>query len=260
MHDFFDMQSLSAILQEVIEKLDGGNDDAAIDFTTHVFTTHVPCIATPLCTLYTEENAVIRYAQQFLKYNQELGIVDAVESLAHHTARFDYADTPMLTPESALSVLNRVCEMFPYAEKVIGDNPIEILLIESQHESRNGESTAIFTFNGMHGIICIYQLQGNCIAAPEHIFLHELGHLLHMRATGTITAVPASFIEYLSQLGTDCSELTTEQLQEVFADTFMLAVISQASAASAPLPQIAEEVKQKCFQYIGQLLRAIPNA
>ena len=117
MHDFFDMPSLSAILQEVIEKLDGGNDDAAIDFATHVFTTHVPCIATPLCTLYTEENAVIRYAQQFLKYNQELGIVDAVESLAHHTARFDYADTPMLTPESALSVLNRVCEMFPYAEK-----------------------------------------------------------------------------------------------------------------------------------------------
>ena len=81
-----------------------------------------------------------------------------------------------------------------------------------------------------------------------------------MQATGTITAVPASLIEYLSQLGTDCSELTTEQLQEVFADTFMLAVIPQASAASNPLPQIAEEVKQKCFQYIGQLLRAIPNA
>ena len=117
MHDFYDMPSLSAVLQEVIEKLDEGNDDTAIDFATHVFTTHVPCIATPLCTLYTEENAVIRYAQQFLKYNQELGIVDAVESLAHHTARFDYADTPMLTPESALSVLNRVCEMFPYAEK-----------------------------------------------------------------------------------------------------------------------------------------------
>ena len=81
-----------------------------------------------------------------------------------------------------------------------------------------------------------------------------------MQATGTITAVPASLIEYLSQLGTDCSELTTEQLQEVFADTFMLAVISQTSAASDPLPQIAAEVKQKCFQYIGQLLRAIPNA
>ena len=203
---------------------------------------------------------MIRYTQQFLKCNHELGIDYAVEALAHHAARFDYADTPMLTPESAVNVLNRVCEVFPYAEKVIGNNPIEILLIEAQQESRNGESTAIFTPAGMHGSICIYQLQDDCTAEPEHILLHELGHLLHMRATGTITDIPASFVDYLSQLGTDCSKLTTSQLQEAFADTFMLAVISQTSAASDPLPQIAAEVKQKYFQHIDQLLRAIPNA
>ncbi len=250
MFDFFDIPSLSLVLQDVIEELNIGNDDAAIDFATHVFTTHVPCIATPLCTLYTEENAVIRYAQQFLKHNQELGIVDAVESLAHHTARFDYADTPMLTPKSAVSVLNRVCEVFPYAEKVIGDNPIEILLIESQHESRNGESTTVFTSNGMHGIICTYQLQGNCIAAPEHIFLHELGHLLHMRATGTITDLPASFIEYLSQLGTDCSQLTTAQLQEVFADTFMLAMLFKHPDWIVPISKISPQAQELCYNYI----------
>lgn len=250
MFDFFDMPTLSAVLQDVVEELNKGKDDTAIAFAKHILTMRVPCITTPLYSLYTEENAVIRYAQQFLKYNQELGIVDAVESLAHHTARFDYADTPMLTPESALSVLNRVCEMFPYAENVIGDNPIEILLIESQHESRNGESTAIFTLNGMHGIICIYQLQGNCIAAPEHIFLHELGHLLHMRATGTITAVPASLIEYLSQLGTDCSELTTEQLQEVFADTFMLAVLNMCPELSVPIGGIPYKAQELCYNYI----------
>lgn len=260
MFDFFDMPTLSAVLQDVIEELNEGNDDAAIDFATHVFTTHVPCVATSLYTLHTEENAVIRYAQQFLKHNQELGVVDAVESLARRTARFDYADTPILIPESAVSVFNRVWEVFPFAEKVIGNNPIEILLIEAQQESRNGESSAIFTSTGIHGSICIYQLQDDYIAEPEHILLHELGHLLHMRATGTITDIPASFIDYLSQLGIDCNELTTTQLQEVLADTFMLAVISQTSAASDPLPQIAAEVKQKCFQYIDQLLRAIPNA
>lgn len=260
MFDFFDIPSLSVVLQAVVEELNEGNDAAAFDFAKHILAMHVPCTTTPLCSLYTEENASIRYAQQFLKYNQDLGIVDAVESLAHHTARFDYADTPMLTPESVNLVLERVNEVFPYAKTAIGDNPLEILLIESQHESRNGESTAIFTPTGMHGSICIYQLQDDCTAEPEHILLHELGHLLHMRATGTITDVPASFIDYLSQLGTDCSKLTTAQLQEVFADTFMLAVISQISVASNPLPQIAAEVKQKCFQYIDQLLRAIPNA
>lgn len=250
MFDFFDMPSLSAVLQDVIEELNEGNDDAAIDFATHVFTTHVPCIATPLCTLYTEENAVIRYAQQFLKHNQELGIVDAVESLARHTARFDYAGTPMLTPESAVSVLNRVCEVLPYAEKVIGNNPIEILLIEAQHEARDGESTAIFTQHGMHGSICIYQLQDDCIAAPEHILLHETGHLLHMRATKTVAAVPVSFIKYLSQLGTDCNKLSASQLQDVFADTFMLAVVYKYPAWGVPIDGIPPKAQEMCYAYI----------
>ncbi len=245
MFDFFDMPSLSAVLLDIIEELNEGNDDAAIDFATHV-----PCITTPLCTLHTEENAVIRYTQHFLKHNQELGIVDAVESLTHHTARFDYADTPMLTLESAVSVLNRVCEVFPYAEKVIGDNPIEILLIESQYESRNGESTVIFTPNGMQGNICIYQLQDNCVAAPEHIFLHELGHLLHMKATRTLADVSASLIEYLSQLGTDCSQLTTAQLQEVFADTFMLAVLYMCPEWSVPIGGIPYKAQELCCNYI----------
>ena len=253
MFDFFDMPTLSAVLQDVIEELNDGNDDTAIDFATHVFTTHVPCIATPLCTLYTEENAVIRYAQQFLKNNMELGIENAIEALALHAARFDYADAPMLTPETVTNILNGVGKVFPYAEKVIGNNPVEILLIETQQESRNGESTAIFTPTWIHGSICIYQLQDDCTAAPEHILLHELGHLLHMRATGTVTDVPASFIEYLSQLGTDCSKLTTSQLQEAFADTFMLAVVYKYPMWGVPVEGIPPQAQEMCYAYIHTL-------
>ena len=250
MFDFFDMPSLSVVLQAVVEELNEGNDAAAFDFAKHILAMHVPCTTTPLCSLYTEENAAIRYAQQFLKNNMELGIENAIEALALHAARFDYADTPMLTPESALSVLNRVCEMFPYAEKVIGDNPIEILLIECQHESRNGESTAIFTQHGMHGSICIYQLQDDCIAAPEHILLHEMGHLLHMRATKTVAAVPVSFIKYLSQLGTDCNKLSASQLQDVFADTFMLAMVYKYPAWGVPIDGIPPKAQEMCYAYI----------
>lgn len=119
-------------MQAVVEELNEGNDAAAFGFAKHILAMHVPCTTTPLCSLYTEENAAIRYAQQFLKNNMELGIENAIEALALHAARFDYADTPMLTPESAVSVLDRVCEVFPYAEKVINENPIEILLIEAQ--------------------------------------------------------------------------------------------------------------------------------
>ena len=250
MFDFFDMPTLLAVLQEVTEELDKGNDNAAVDFAKHILRVDVPCTVTPPCNLYTEENAVIRYAQQFLKYNQDLGIDHAVEALAQHAARFDYTDTPTLTPEAATIVLKKVCNLFPYAEKVIGNNPIEILLIEAQHESRNGESTAIFTQNGMHGSICIYQLQNDCIAAPEHILLHEMGHMLHMRATKTVAAVPVSFIKYLSQLGTDCSKLTTSQLQEAFADTFMLAVVYKYPAWGVPIEGIPPQAQEMCYAYI----------
>ena len=250
MFDFFDMPTLSAVLQDVVEELNEGKDDTAITFAKHVLTMRVPCIATPLYSLYTVENAVIRFVRQFLKCNQNLGIDYVVEALAHYATRFDYADTPMLTPESVNIILERVNEVFPYAKTVIGDNPLEILLIESQHESRNGESTAIFTSNGMQGNICIYQLQDNCVAAPEHILLHELGHLLHMRVTGTITDVPASFIDYLSQLGTDCNELTTAQLQEVFADTFMLAMLFKQSDWCIPIDGIPPQAQEMCYTYI----------
>ena len=250
MFDFFDMPTLSAVLQDVVEEQNEGKDDTAIAFAKHVLTMRVPCIATPLYSLYTEENAVIRYAQQFLKCNQALGIAYTVEALARHAAPFDYADTPMLTPESVNLVLERVNEVFPYAKTAIGDNPLEILLIESQHESRNGESTAIFTPTGMHGSICIYQLHDDCTAEPEHILLHELGHLLHMRATGTITDVPASFIDYLAQLGTDCSKLTTAQLQEIFADTFMLAVVYMYPTQGVPIDSIPSQAQEMCYACI----------
>lgn len=166
----------------------------------------------------------------------------------------------MLTKEAAKEVMQMACSLFPYAEKVCGENPVDILLIEAQHESRNGESTALFTPKGMQGSICIYQLQDDCTATPEHILLHELGHLLHIKATGMLTDVPPGFREYLSQLGTDCSKLSNTQLQEVFADTFMLALASQTNTYGDPLPQVTATTKQKCFEYIKQLLIKMPNA
>ena len=69
-------------------------------------------------------------------------------------------------------------------------------------------------------------------------------------ANGTITDVPASFIEYLSQLGTDCSELTTAQLQEVFADTFMLAVLYMCPERSVPIGRIPYKAQELCYNHI----------
>ena len=68
------------------------------------------------------------------------------------------------------------------------------------------------------------------------VLLHELGHLLHIKATGTLTDVPDSFKEHLLGLGIDCRKLTTAQLQELFADTFMLAVVCRQPELGMPKP------------------------
>lgn len=94
MFDFFDMPSLSEVLQNIIEESDEGHTSVVIDFVKHVLSVDIPHTMTPLFHLYQEENAVIRYVQQFLKFNQKLGINHALDMLAQHTSRFDYADPP----------------------------------------------------------------------------------------------------------------------------------------------------------------------
>lgn len=257
MYDFFDMATLAATTDEVIDALDAGQTCAALDFANHVFSIDIPHTVTSHYNLYTDENAVIRFAQWFLRGAGESGIDHAVEALSRHCAEFDDTDTPLLTPDSAAAVFRAVNSLFPFAETVIGSHPIDLLIIDAQHKCRNGESTAVFSDDGMRSCICIYRLQDECPSAPEHILLHELGHLLHMNVTGTVTEVPSSFREYLSRLGTDCSRFSDKQLREVFADSFMLAVLRKHPKWSIPVPGISQEVLNICYQYIATLIARI---
>lgn len=250
MYDFFDMLMLASAAQDVVDKLEEGEENAAAEFVKYILAIDVPCVSTPHYTLYTEENAVIRFAQIFLESNKRLGFADAIEMLVRHAEKFDYANTPMLTEAAVADAFQKVTALFPYNEKVIGKRPVEIMLIGEQHESRNGESTALFEPEGMEGSICIYQLRDICTGTPEHILLHELGHLMHMKATGSLTGVPVCLKTYLSQMGIDCSRLSAEQQREIFADTFMLAVISKYPELGVPIPGISGKALEVCYDFV----------
>ena len=107
----------------------------------------------------------------------------------------------------------------------------------------------------MQSCICIYRMQSEEVN-PIHVLLHELGHLLHIKATGTLTDVPDSFKEHLLGLGIDCRKLTTAQLRELFADTFMLAVVCRQPELGMPKPGFSERVLMACYTYIRSLLTA----
>ena len=89
------------------------------------------------------------------------------------------------------------------------------------------------------------------------MLLHKLGHLLHIKATGLLTEIPASFVGHLLNLGIDCSKLTAAQLQKLFADTFMLAVVCRQSELRMPKPGFSERLLMACYTYIRSLFYSI---
>ena len=90
--------------------------------------------------------------------------------------------------------------------------------------------------------------------SPIPVLLHELGHLLHIRETGAMDQVPSSFVTLLRRLGTEPDALTILQLQDVFADTFMLAVMSRYPELEPPIPGLSEQALNASYEYMSTLL------
>ena len=250
----FDIMDLFEETEDVLTELDEGSELAAVDFANRIFSERPACTATESYAVY-QDDAVIRYAQWFLVCNKELGIGRCIDGLRQYAGRFWYADTPTLTEVDVVMVFQMVDALFSYSQKVLDKHPVDILLIDAQHECLNGETSAVFTAEGMQGCICMYRMQ-SAEVNPIHVLLHELGHLLHIKATGTLTDVPDSFKEHLLGLGIDCRKLTTAQLRELFADTFMLAVVCRQPELGMPKPGFSERVLMACYTYICSLLTA----
>lgn len=251
----YDIMSLFEETEGVLAELDEGNESAAVDFANRIFSICPSCSATEGYAVY-QDDAVIRHVQRFLTDNKELGIDRCIEELHRYAERFWYTDTPMLTEDDVATVFQMVDVLFSYSPKVLAKHPVDILLIDAQHECLNGEVSAVFTDGGMRCCICIYRMQSERVD-PIHVLLHELGHLLHIKATGTLTEVPASFAEHLLSMGIDCGNLTAAQLQELFADTFMLAVVSRYPELGVPEPGFSEKALAVCYKYIRALFDTI---
>ena len=247
----FDIMNLFEETEDVLTELDEGNELAAVDFANRIFSERPACTATESYVVY-QDDAVIRYAQWFLACNKELGIDRCMEGLHRYAGRFWYADTLTFTEDGVATVFQMVDALFSYSQKVLVKHPVDILLVDTQHECLNGETSAVFTAGEMQGCICLYQMQSEEVN-PIHVLLHELGHLLHIKATGTLTEIPKSFVGHLLSLGIDCSKLTAAQLQELFADTFMLAVVNKHPELGVPEPNFSAKTLAHCYKYICTL-------
>lgn len=59
------------------------------------------------------------------------------------------------------------------------------------------------------------------------MLLHELGHLLNIKLTGSLLAVPNLFVQLDSLMQTIQTESSIDQLSELFAHLFAMTILRQ---------------------------------
>lgn len=244
----FDLLTLFEEAEAALTRWDEGDESDVEAFAKRIFSRR-PAYVSGTGYMFYREDAVTRYAQWILNMNRELGVVPCIEALYQFSGQLWPSDTPALTGEQVDMVFQMADQVFCYTQKVSPAQPIEILLFDAQHESLNGETTAVFMPDGIRGCICMYRMREENLS-PIPVLLHELGHLLHIRETGAMDQVPSSFVTLLHRLGTEPDALTILQLQDVFADTFMLAVMGQHPELEVPIPELSDQVLRASYQYI----------
>lgn len=248
----FDLLTFFEETETALAKLEEGDESAAEEFAKYIFALRPSYVSGTSYLLY-QEDAAARYAQWILSINRELGITLCLEALHQFADKFWPSNMPAITEAQVKQVFQMVNQVFPYTQKVSPEHSVEILLFDARHETLNGETTAFFEPSGMRGCICMYRMQEETLS-PVAVFLHELGHLLHIRGTGAMDQVPPSFVTYLRRFGAQTDALTIPQLQDVFADTFMLAVMSRFPEFEIPIPNVSKAAVSACYEYIHTLL------
>lgn len=257
-YDLSDVFAMSETLETVLKR-SIRDQTVATDFINAVVAqpAHFQRIAS--AEVYQGEDAAVKYLQFCI---QCCGTQESETCLAllfgSANQKFWPTDTSTLELVDIQRAFQTVDALFPYSKMVFDHHPLVVMLHDGQVEDCNAESTAVFDEDGMRGVIQIYRMrenQGNVTAM--HVFLHELGHLLHMRETKTVQDVPKSFLQFLRAIGADVARLSDRQLLELFADTFLIAVTFQAKELGDPFPEIEDNVKQMCFTYMKRFVREL---
>ena len=127
---------------------------------------------------------------------------------------------PELQEEKILTIL---ATKFPYLEIVTAKKPLTILNINNTHRIYNsqcGTNEAVTAF-----VIQMFNMK-DASFVPEYVFLHELGHALHLAITGSVLIVPDEFIKFNNSIpGALHLEQGSIDAPELFADTFAIAVM-----------------------------------
>ena len=208
--------------------------------------------------IYEDPCSVLEYVRWFYATTSSVSIEDCTEALyLHLDEKIDFSEAELIDLATIQRVLEVVDNLFSFSTKI---HPVSISIIDAEMHGRNGESIAVFGNQNNRGATFLYRLWNNFDSkvTPASVLIHELGHQLHFHLTGELYKVPESFYNHLDSIGADYTNLSEADLLEVFADTFLLAVIHKTKEFGDPFPEISANTKMHCYNYITNLIRNLP--
>lgn len=137
-------------------------------------------------------------------------------------------------------------------------NTLEILLINHSHIKFSAYYVAILTEDSPESIeltdkVFIPYLRHEIDFPQEFIFLHELGHALHTRATKQLMTPPDSFLNVLERIFPKAVYESDTIKAELFADSFAIAALHN-SRFSQYDSVIKEEDRLFLIEYMQNLI------
>ena len=206
---------------------------------------------------YNGSDAVLEYIRWFYATTPSTSLDDSTDALYLHLEdKASCSDREEIDYPTIHRVLAVVNNLFSFSQKL---HPISISVVDAEMGGCNGESVALFGDDGCCGAIFLYRMWNDFDGrfTPAMVLLHELGHQLHIHLTGELRKLPESFYAFLRQLGADDTNASKADSLEVFADTFLLAVVYKTKEFGDPFPEISESTKKRCYSYIYNILSTI---
>lgn len=256
-YDFSSMFSLCDTLNNVMYNYEEEGNENALRQFFHAITGASPCPQSiGHFNVYEKSTAVLEFVRWFYASTSSSGIDDCTDALyLHLEEKIGFSEAEQIDIPTVQRVLAILDELFSFSQKI---HPVSISIVDAEMDGRNGESIAVFG-NHCSGAIFLYRMWNNYDGkvTPASVLLHELGHQLHFRLTGELYKVPESFYRHLDSLDADHSNLSEADLLEVFADTFLLAVIHKTKEFGDPFMEIPEDTKACCYYYICNILNSL---
>lgn len=187
--------------------------------------------------------------QKSLKANRDY----LLEIADHLQQDYFYADGPQITIQEITHILSTLDDYYNFSQKVLGDALLYLLLPNDAHRTYDAICRPYTTPDGQVTCdIILPHIQRDMKTLPGSMLLHELGHLLNIKLTGSLLVLPKMFVQLDSLMRTTQAAGSTEELSELFAHLFAMTMLRHPELKQydsyPPLPEETQIIFTNYFQ------------